>query len=161
MLLAELAATSHRVAATSRRLRRSCARRLPAPPGPEEIEIAVVSLGETRQNKLGVDRLPSCRHAPLFPRHRPLSLSDVDGALESIAQTSGSGSIAERKRLLASSRPLHRAGTGVFVRPLFRAAPGALEGVLEAIAQAAQVPAREVRRAARWQAGWRVQHAPR
>jgi DNA ligase-1 len=154
MLLAELAATSHRVAATSRRLEKigalaDCLRRL----APEEIEIAVAFLsGETRQNKLGVGPAAIMQARAAIPTSSPaLSLSDVDGALESIAQTSGSGSIAERKRLLADLLARSTAQEQEFlVRLLFgELRQGALEGVmLEAIAQAAQVPAREVRRAA-------------
>ena len=92
------------MAATSSRLEKigalaDCLRRL----AQEEIGIAVAFLsGETRQNKLGVAPAAIMQARAAIPTSSPaLSLSDVDGALESIAQTSGSGSIAERKRLLA------------------------------------------------------------
>ncbi len=153
MLLADLVETSRRVAGTTRRLDKiaalaDCLCRLT----PQEIEVAVAFLcGDTRQSKLGVGPAAIMQARAHVAAPSPaLTLAEVDQALERIARTSGAGSTAARKRLLAEL--LGRAAVNeqdFLVRLLMgELRQGALEGVmLEAIAKAAHLPLSEVRRA--------------
>ena len=101
--LADLVATSQRVADTSGRLAKVAAlaellRRL----APEEIEIAVAYLsGETRQGKLGLGyaALRDARGGG-EPHGDPLTLAEVDAALERLSATGGKGSAAARAEQL-------------------------------------------------------------
>lgn len=153
MLLAELAATSQRVTATSRRLEKigalaACLKQLL----PEEIEIGVLFLaGELRQRKLGVGySLLRDGSSTAAATTSTLNLLDVDAQLASIAQAAGPGSAAERKqalsRLLASATPEEQNFlTRLIVGELRQ---GALEAVMvEAIARASDIPLADVRRA--------------
>ncbi|HTS53216.1 MAG TPA: ATP-dependent DNA ligase [Burkholderiales bacterium] len=154
MLLAELVETSRRVAGTSSRREKidalsQCLRRL----APREIQVAVAYLsGETRQSKLGVGPSVIMAARPGLAAPSPtLSLDDVDRALEQIARTGGTGSIAARRRLLDGL--LMRATAPeqeLLVRLLLgELRQGALHGLmLEATASAAQLPLSELRRAA-------------
>jgi len=154
MLLADLAETSQRVAATSRRLQKidalaDCLRRL----APEEIEIAAAFLcGETRQSKLGVGpALIIQARPPTVAQSASLTLGEVDQVLERVAHTSGAGSLAVRKQLLSElfDRATHSEQEFLFRLLIGELRQGALEGVmLDAIALAARLPASEVRRAA-------------
>src|SRR2546425_946583 len=103
-LLAELVATSRRVADTSSRNAKiaelaACLRKL----APAEIEIGVAYLsGETRQGRSGIgyallrDAHPDASiDAPL------LTVADVDAALERVATTAGAGAKSERIRILS------------------------------------------------------------
>src|ERR1700674_42096 len=154
MLLAELAATSQRVGATSRRLEKiaalaACLKALL----PEEMEIGVRFLsGELRQRRLGVG-YPLLRDASAVVASTTptLSLLDVDGQFASIAEAAGPGSGAKRKqalsRLLASATPEEQNFlTRLIVGELRQ---GALEAMMvEAVARACALPLAEVRRAA-------------
>jgi DNA ligase 1 len=135
------------------------------PPG--EITVAVAFLsGELLQGQIGVgyaalsemlraaavppaqSRSPATTAAP--PASLSLSLTDVNAEFQAIGQVTGTGSQAERRRLLAA---LFRRATKVEQEFLVRLLSGdlrqgALEGVMtDAVARAASVPAEEVRRA--------------
>ena len=153
MLFAELAETSRRVAATTRRTEKIAALRdLLQRLDPTEIGIAVAFLsGETLQGKLGVGPAAIRQASFAAPADSPvLTLTDVHNALDRIASLAGAGSSGERQRLL--SELFARAGAAeqpFLARLLFgELRQGALEAVmLEAIAQAASVDASQVRRA--------------
>ncbi len=157
--LAELVATSLRVAATSGRLAKVAAlaellRRL----APDEIEIAVGYLsGEARQGKLGLGyaALRDAR-AGTARGGAPPTLIEVDAALERLRATTGKGSAGAK---LGQLRALFARATddeGDFLARLIAGElrQGALEGVmLDAIAAAAALPPAEVRRAAMYAGG--------
>jgi DNA ligase 1 len=151
--LAELVETSGRVSGTPRRLEKigALAQFLRAVK-PAEVALAVGYLsGETRQAKLGVGPavIAAARPGHAAPA-ATLRLSDVDRALEQVSRTAGSGSAAERKRLLHDLLAAATAGEQEFLVRLLHGElrQGALEGLmLEAIARAADVPLSDVRRA--------------
>jgi DNA ligase-1 len=153
MRLADLVTTSHRVSATRSRLEKISAlgdllRRL----GPQEIDIAVAFLsGHLRQGRIGLGGAAVRSASPETAATEPsLTLGEVDAAFERIAGTAGSGSTAERGRLLAGllSRAT-REEQDFLVRLIFgELRQGALAGLMaEALAAASEVPADEVRRA--------------
>jgi DNA ligase-1 len=152
--LSELAETSRQVSATSRRLEKIDAiARLLRNVAQDEVALAVRFLsGETGQTKLGVGpaAIVAARPGHAAPA-ATLRLSDVDGMLERVASTTGSGSTAQRKRLLHDLLSRATAPEQDFLmRLLFgELRQGALEGLMqEAIARAAGVALAEVRRAA-------------
>jgi DNA ligase 1 len=152
MLLQDLVETSARVTEVSGRLAKighlaDALRRA----GPEEIDIAVSYLsGEPRQGRIGVgyaalrEAMGEASSAPM------LTLGEVDETLGRILATRGSGSTAERRRLLGA---LFARATPAEQEFLFRLIigelrQGALGGVMvEAVARAAELPVAEVRRA--------------
>src|SRR5262245_46275916 len=159
ILLRELVATSQRVAATSARLAKVAAlaellRRL----APEEVEIAVAYLsGETRQGKLGLGyaALRDSRSGG-DGRGEPLTLAEVDAALERLSATSGKGSAAARAERLGALFARASTEERDFLTRLIvgELRQGALEGVmLDAIARAAELPVQHVRRAAMYAGG--------
>jgi DNA ligase 1 len=153
MLLDEIVRTSRRVAATSSRrgkvqLLAGCLRALAA----DEVGIGVAYLaGELRQGRIGLGPAALRAAHPGAAAAAPtLEIADVDIAFEQIARTSGTGSGAERARLLSSL--LARASTEEqeYLRRLVlgELRQGALAGVLaDAIGHAYDVPAALVRRA--------------
>ena len=153
MLLADLVATSRRVAETRSRLQKTAAlgdllRRL----GPEEIDIAVAFLsGHLRQGRIGLGGAAVRNAMPGTAAAEPaLTLGEVDAELGRIAATSGSGSVAERSRLLSGLLArATRDEQDFLVRLIYgELRQGALAGLMaEALAVAAEVPADEVRRA--------------
>ena len=154
VLLAELAATSHRVSQTSSRNGKIAAlaeaiERL----SPREAELGVLFLsGQIRQRKLGVGPATLMEISPGVAATRAsLQLEDVDAALGRIAGAAGPGSTAERKRLLAALLAHATRAEQAFLRRLLfgELRQGALEGlVLEAIARACGLPLAAIRRAA-------------
>jgi DNA ligase-1 len=154
VLLAELVATSQRVADSARRLAKIAhlTELLEALPE-HEIEIAVPFLsGAARQGRIGVGAnvLTEARSVP--PADQPsLTLHEVDEAFERLAGVKGAGSNAERVRLLGD---LFRRATSreqdFLMRLLFgELRQGALEGVVaEAVAGASGRPSAQIRRAA-------------
>src|SRR3954462_15804897 len=105
MRLADLVATSRRVAETRSRLQKTAAlgdllRRL----RPDEIDIAVAFLsGQLRQGRIGLGGAAVRNAMPGSAAAEPsLTLGEVDAELARIAATTGSGSTAERSRLLSS-----------------------------------------------------------
>src|SRR5437879_7455181 len=104
MLLTELLAASERVAGTRSRLAKTdalaeCLRRLDA----SEIALGVAYLsGDTRQGRIGVGYATLKDALAATPAGSPqLTLTQVDEALARLAQIKGTGSAAERPRLLA------------------------------------------------------------
>jgi DNA ligase-1 len=154
MKLADLVATSRRVADTSSRLGKITAlaellRRMP----PDEVEIGVAFLsGSARQGRIGVgwSAIREARSAPAAETVS-LELRDVDEAFAAIASIAGAGSSREKMRVL---RALLGRATGdeqdFLVRLLFgELRQGALEGVLlDAVARASGVASATIRRAA-------------
>ncbi|MEA2693230.1 MAG: ligase 1 [Acidobacteriota bacterium] len=153
MHLADLVATSRRVTETRSRSEKTGAladllRRL----GPEEIDFAVAFLsGHLRQGRIGLGPAAIQGARPGTAADSPsLSLLEVDVTFARIAGTTGSGSTAERGRLLGGLLSRATAEEQDFlVRLLFgELRQGALAGLMaEALAAAAEVPADEVRRA--------------
>ncbi|MFL6261135.1 MAG: ATP-dependent DNA ligase [Thermoanaerobaculia bacterium] len=153
MRLADLVTTSRRVSETRSRLEKTSAlgdllRRL----GPEEIDVAVAFLsGHLRQGRIGLGGAAIRSAMPGTAAAEPsLTLGEVDASFARIAGTSGSGSVAERGRLLAGLLArATREEQDFLVRLLFgELRQGALAGLMaEALAAAAEVPADEVRRA--------------
>jgi DNA ligase-1 len=105
--------------------------------------------GEPRQRRLGVG-WASLRELPSAASEPTLTLTAVDAAFERLAALAGSGSQAERRRLLAE---LLSAATGreqEFLRRLVLGdlRQGALQSIVtDAVAKAAGIPQAEVRRA--------------
>jgi DNA ligase-1 len=153
MLLADLVATSKRVAETRSRSEKTGAladllRRL----APEEIDIAVAFLsGHLRQGRIGLGGAAVRNAMPGTAAAEPsLPLLEVDAAFERIASVSGAGSTAERGRLLSALlTQATREEQDFLVRLIYgELRQGALAGLMaEALAAAAEVPADEVRRA--------------
>lgn len=153
-LLADLVDTSRRVGEVSSRLAKTgllaaFLRRLPA----AEVELGVAYLsGLVRQAKTGVGYAMIRAAAASAPAAEPgLALTDVDSALEAIATTTGAGSAATRRALLADLFARATAAETDFLARLLQGElrQGALEGqMIDAVAAAAEVPAQAVRRAA-------------
>jgi len=153
MLLADLVATSRRVAETRSRSEKTGAlshllRRL----SPEEIDIAVAFLsGHLRQGRIGLGGAAVRSAMPGSAAEEPfLTLGEVDAAFSRIASVSGAGSTSERGRLLSALLArATRDEQDFLVRLIYgELRQGALAGLMaEALAAAAEVPADEVRRA--------------
>ncbi|MFL6577866.1 MAG: ATP-dependent DNA ligase, partial [Povalibacter sp.] len=152
-LLADLVATSNRVAGTRSRLAklRELAQCLRALQG-DEIEIGVVYLsGETRQGKIGIG-YSVLRHAVgvAAANEAALTLTEVDSALTEITNLRGSGSANRRKTALEQLFQRATSDEQNFLTRLIvgELRQGALAGLMvDAIAEAAQLPAIDVRRA--------------
>ncbi|HEX5496131.1 MAG TPA: ATP-dependent DNA ligase [Mycobacteriales bacterium] len=151
MLLAEVTQTWAEVADASSRLAKverlaGCLRRL----APAEIEPAVAFLsGELRQRQIGVG-WAALRDLPPPAALSSLSVADVDGALTAVGARSGSGSQADRRRMLADLFARAGADEQRFLRALLlgELRQGAGEGVMiDAVARAGGVVPAEVRRA--------------
>ncbi|HEY5808884.1 MAG TPA: ATP-dependent DNA ligase [Povalibacter sp.] len=153
-LLAELVATSARVAATRSRLAKlrelaQCLRVL----GSDEIEIGVLFLsGETRQGKIGVGYALLKHAMAVTPAtDAALTISDVDAVLERLVETSGKGAATRRRTLLDELFARATADEQSFLVRLTTGElrQGALAGLMvDAVAEAANLPVDEVRRAA-------------
>ncbi|MCK6549816.1 ATP-dependent DNA ligase [Myxococcota bacterium] len=153
MLLGELAATSERLASTSRRNEKiSILTALVAriPDGERDAAIRWLS-GAVRQRKLGVG-WAMLRETSALARatESTLTVPEVDAALSEIADTSGRG--ANERRIAKLSAVFRRAteAEGRFLAKLIvgELRQGALESlVVEALARAANVQVASVRRA--------------
>ncbi len=151
--IADLVATSNEVAAQSGRRAKIAAlatllRRL----APREIEIGVAYLsGALRQGKSGIGYAALRDARPKAAASiAALTLTDVDTVLEQVARSSGTGSAAQRVRLLNSLFARATPPEYEFLVRLLQGElrQGALEGLMiEAVAAPADVPASEVRRA--------------
>jgi DNA ligase-1 len=154
MRIAELAATSAALAATSKRKEKSerlasLLRRL----APDEIVPAVSLLaGTLRQGRIGLG--PSVVRAAVAGEHAAastLTLADVDRAFDRLAAISGAGSAGARREALADLFRRTTADEADWLARVLLAEvrQGALAGLMEeAIARAAELTAAEVRRAA-------------
>ncbi|MEY9862132.1 DNA ligase-1 [Catenulispora sp. GAS73] len=153
MRLLDLATTSTAVAETSARSAKIAllAERLRTA-GPEEITVAVHYLsGELPQRQIGVG-WATLRDLPAPAAGvGELEVAEVDRILDEVGGTSGAGSQARRRELLAGLFARATAEEQSFLRRLLTGElrQGALDGVMaDAVAKAAEVPAAEVRRAA-------------
>jgi DNA ligase 1 len=153
-LFSELVATSDRVASTSSRTAKVAAladllRRLE----PDEVVATVALLsGEARQGRIGVGWATLAALPPAAPATAAsLSVADVDAALDRLAATIGTGSVAARTAVLADLFGRATDAEDAFLRQALTGGirQGALEGVmLDAVAKAGGIPAADVRRAA-------------
>jgi DNA ligase-1 len=151
VLLADLAAVSATVAATSKRgakvdaladlLRRA---------SPDEAAAAVAFLsGELRQRQIGVG-WAALRELPTPAPAPELTVAEVDAAFAAIGALAGPGSRDARRQALGALFARATADEQRFLRALLAGdlRQGALEGVMtEAAARAADVPAADLRRA--------------
>lgn len=152
MLLADVVATSAAVGATRARTAKTAAlASLLRAAAPSEVEAVTAWLsGEARQGRIGAGwRTLSGLDVP--PAADPsLRVERVDGLLDELAATAGSGSVARRGALLGELFGAATRDEQWFLRRLITGElrQGALEGVmLEAVAAASEVPAAVVRRA--------------
>ncbi|MDN5917969.1 MAG: ATP-dependent DNA ligase [Pseudonocardia sp.] len=152
MLFSDVVATSAAVGATRSRKEKSAALvAVLARAAPDEVEPVTAWLaGELRQGRIGTG-WRTLSGLDVDPATEPLlTVGRVEVTLDELAVTSGTGSAARRRDLLATlygaatvdeQRFLHRLLSGELRQ-------GALEGLMvEAIAAAAEVPAATVRRA--------------
>jgi DNA ligase-1 len=152
MLLASIVETSRRVAETSKRLQKiDLLSQLLRQLRPDEIEIAVAFLaGQTRQGRIGIG-YAALRDASGSPAETPsLELTEVDRTLQSIAETSGSGSQRQRFELLHNMFARSTAAEQQFLIALLvgELRQGALEAVMvEALAKATGIATERMRRA--------------
>ena len=158
VLLGSVVATSEAVAATrSRKAKIEAIASLLRECEADEVGIVVCYLtGEPRQGRIGVGwaTLADARRDagdPAAVRAQTVSVADLDGALDVIASTTGSGSAGARRRLLTELFARTTSAEADFVFRLLTGElrQGALAGIMtDAIAIAARVPAVDVRRAA-------------
>ena len=153
-LLAELAATSRRVAETASRNAKTaelaaCLKKL----DPSEIETGVAYLsGETRRGRSGIGYalVRDASHAvPAVASN--LTIADVDAALAHIASIAGPGAKSERIRVLAElfARATEEERDFLVRLLLGELRQGALESLMiDAVAAAASLPPASVRQAA-------------
>jgi DNA ligase-1 len=152
VLLAEVAAVSAEVGATSSRLAKigRLAELLKAA-AQDEISIVVSWLsGELPQRQIGVG-WAALRLLPPAADSSSLTVGGVDATFTEIGATAGSGSQARRGELLAGLFGAATEAEQTFLRRLLGGdlRQGALIGVMaDAVARAAAVPAADVRRAA-------------
>jgi len=153
MLLFDIVRTSQQVTQTQGRLEKitrlgACLRHL----GPDEIDIGVHLLaGRLRQGNIGIGMAMLRTASPDKAAPEPsLTLKQVDHAIEALAHTTGSGSGAERRRLLGVLLSQGTTDEQHFLKRLIMGElrQGALEGIMvEAIAHATDIPASTIRRA--------------
>jgi ATP-dependent DNA ligase I len=151
MYLAEVAAVSRAVAATSARLAKidalSSALRSATP---DEVPVVVAYLsGELPQRQIGVG-WAALREAPPPAEAPSLTVHDVDEAFSRIGAVTGKGSAGERRRLVGELFGMATRDEQYFLVRLLSGElrQGALDGVMtEAVARAADLPVAQVRRA--------------
>jgi DNA ligase-1 len=152
MQLAEVAAASAAVGATSSRLAKT-ARLADVLANADADEIAIIVSwlsGELPQRQIGVG-WASLRSLPEAAAVPSLAVRSVDEALSAIGATSGAGSQARRAELLRNLFDAATEEEQTFLRRLLGGdlRQGALIGVMaDAVAKAAGLPAADVRRAA-------------
>ena len=152
MLIADVAAASTEVGATSSRLAKIARiAELLAAADADEIAVIVSWLsGELPQRQIGVG-WASLRALPAPASAPTLTVEGVDATFTAIGAVSGKGSQARRAALLGELFGAATAEEQTFLRRLLggELRQGALIGVMaDAVAKAAAVPAPEVRRAA-------------
>ncbi|HVM07736.1 MAG TPA: ATP-dependent DNA ligase [Acidimicrobiales bacterium] len=153
MLLADIVATSERVASTRARTQKiaALAETLRAL-APDEIAPAVAYLsGEPRQGRVGVGYRTLYSLSPPPASEPSISVLELDEMIDRLQVLAGPGSQAARQQLLTDLLSRATAAEGDFIRRLLTGElrQGALAGVMtDAIAKAADVPLASVRRAA-------------
>jgi DNA ligase 1 len=153
MLFAEVVATSDAMASTrSRSAKVDALARLLGSLAGDEIEIAVAWLiAAPRQGRIGVG-WRTLRQLDVTATDGPvLAIVDVDRAVDELAACAGTGSGAERNRILTSLFERATASEQSFVVRVLTGElrQGALEGVMvDAVAKASGAPIASVRRAA-------------
>jgi DNA ligase-1 len=152
VLLAEVAAASADVGATSARLGKIARlATLLTSAGPDEVALVVSWLsGELPQRQIGVG-WASLRSLPPPSSEPSLTVRGVDATFSEIGAVSGSGSQARRAALLGALFGAATEAEQTFLRRLLggELRQGALAGVMaDAVARAGDVSAAEVRRAA-------------
>jgi DNA ligase-1 len=153
MLFAQVVAASNTVASTRARSTKIAAiADLLGGARPDEVAAVVGFLsGEARQGRIGVGWATIGR-LDVAPAVVPtLEVTEVDGALDRILATTGSGSTVGRRTILLELFGRATSAEADFIRHLVggELRQGALAGVMaEAVARAASVPAALVRRAA-------------
>ena len=151
-LLAEVVDASAEVAATSKRNeKRAALAELFAKLDADEVETVVgFLLGEVRQGRIGVG-WATVRDLDSRPAEVPtLTIDEVDGAITALAATTGTGSQARRRELLAGMFARATADEVDFLARLFvgEMRTGALAGVVtDAVAAASGIEPTTVRRA--------------
>jgi ATP-dependent DNA ligase I len=151
--LAHLVETSEQVRSTRARSRKiDMLAALLRDTAPEEAPIVVAYLsGRPLQDRLGVGYAAVYAVEETPAAEATLTIGEVDAALTSIAQTTGSGSKAAKAELLGVMFRRATEDEQVFLRGLIlrNLRQGALEGVMaDAVARAVGADADEVRRAA-------------
>lgn len=153
MLLADVVATSAKVAATrSRSAKVAALADLFARLAPDEVEAAVAFVaGEPRQGKIGVG-WATLGAVGVPAAHEPtLTVLGLDAVIAALGALVGAGSAAARQAALADLLSRATADEAGFIRRLLMGElrQGALEGIVtDAVGRAAGVPLEAVRRAA-------------
>ncbi|MFJ4714382.1 ATP-dependent DNA ligase [Streptomyces sp. NPDC088785] len=151
MLFARLAQVSQDVAATSARTRKiALLAELFRDASPDDVPLVIPYLaGHLPQGRLGIGW--RVLGEPVAPAERPrLTVRDVDAALSAVGEVSGTGSQAERKRLVAELLGAATADEQRYLVGLVtgEVRQGALDAVaIEGLARATDAPPAAVRRA--------------
>ena len=118
---------------------------------PTEVPIVAALLsGVPRQGRIGVGYASIYRRETAAGDREALTVDDLDRALDGISETTGTGSVGARSRLLDDLFARATEGEGDFIRQLLTGElrQGALAGIMvDAVAKAAEVPAELARRA--------------
>ncbi|MEM9513655.1 MAG: ATP-dependent DNA ligase [Actinomycetota bacterium] len=152
-LFADLAATSERVAATSKRNTKvtALADVIASLEGAEVRPAVAFLVGSTTLGRIGIG-WASIGGLDVVPAAVPsLAVLDVQAVIEALAASTGDGSTARRHAVLEQLFAQSTAGEQALLRGIFggELRQGALDGVMaSAVAQAAGVPVGAVRRAA-------------
>lgn len=153
MRLERLVDTSQRLSKTTKRLEKTeLLSQVLQQAGPESAAVSTAFLcGNLRQGKIGIGGAALRESLSVAPAGQAsLTVDEVEGAFQRIAAQSGSGSVAEKKRLLGQLMSQATAEEQRFLARLIlgEMRQGALEGIMaEAIAKACKVPSKLVRRA--------------
>lgn len=152
-LFADVVAASESVAATSKRTEKiAVLAALLRELSTEEVEAAVAWLtGAPRQGRIGVGWRTLYELQVPAAATPSLAIAEVDAAIDDLNACGGTGSNAERTRIVGALLEQATAPEQSFFRRLLTGElrQGALEGVMnDAIARAAEVPLTSVRRAA-------------
>jgi DNA ligase-1 len=151
-LLADVVAASRAVSATSSRSRKvTILADLLRTLEPSEVPLAVGFLaGVPRQGRIGIGYATVHALEPPHAAEPSLTIVDLDDAVSAVQGTTGSGSAAKRKAILAELLGQATAVEAAFVKRLFlgELRQGALSGLMvDAVAKAAGVSGDSARRA--------------
>lgn len=154
MQLVDLVATSEALGATRSKSTkvRALADLLGRTPRGEAAVVVGFLVGAPRQGRVGIgwSAVRQTRDVPTAPE-ASLTVGDVEAAIDRLQQTTGSGSVSTRSRILRDLFGRATEEEADFLRRLLlgELRQGALEGIMaDAIAAAAGVPVARVRRAA-------------